>query len=157
MALFGLLVAGLVGTVLGSAIADSRRAEESNEVYVSYVNPEKDKIDFLDEYRILDAKLARLIGRSYGGITALINGLEYNLNYGYFDDLAEDNARYLYRHLRSVRHVRNALCHSEVRWCNLQNPSVRFTNFVRSMNRWVDETYDVRRLMMVPQRRISRY
>lgn len=162
MALLGLLVAGLIGTAMGSAISKARRAEEEETTAVTrtiirYVNPERDKIDFLDEYKILDAKLARLIGERYGGVTKLIQGLEYHLNRGDFNYQAAANAQYMYKHLRSVRHVRNELCHNEIRWANLNNPSVRYTQFVRSMNRWVDETYDVRKLMVRAPLRISRY
>lgn len=98
---------------------------------VVYVDKSKEKVEFFDEYRSLDVKLARLVGKKSGGVTMLINGLECALNHGNLPGWKEKRYLQWKKSLKQVRYIRCKLAHDEARWCDLPNPSVRYTQTVK--------------------------
>ena len=170
MSLIGVIAAGFIGKAVYSAVKESRESREFQAfrhqvdtmfpsrrevVYVEqpreivYVERDShgEKVAFLDSYRRLDCMLARMIHKEWGGITPLIDQIKYGLDNRFFSQNDAREAKDLYKHLRTVRHIRNALCHSEMAWQDIPNPSITCTKFVNAMLEWVDGNDAVYRLM----------
>lgn len=91
-----------------------------------------EKVEFFDNYRALDVKLARLIGQGSGGIGLLINACRYQgLNINSLNNLIKD--------LRAARDYRNILAHNRKRWKELSNPNHNFSTVLNRVETIVNK------------------
>ena len=84
------------------------------------------QVTFYDEFRELDNKLARNIGKGYKGVTYLIKGLEVtDANYS------------LRRSLKNIKNYRGQLSHDKRKWKDIPAPSESIMSDLRRAKDWV--------------------
>lgn len=129
----------VIGGAFTAAIARSKRAETQMivaEPRVIYVNPNQQKEDFFDIYRRIENTLLNLIGLTNyktSGITILINGIQYGMDHHLIPPQKAEEYEYIYRHLRTIRHYRNQLAHSELSWEDIPNPDTTLIDFLEAL------------------------
>ena len=142
----GLLVGAFaLGAFAAHSVAKNRneRSTENYGVRVNYTPAPvrtithrttefNEKVEFFDNYRALDVKLARLIGQGSGGIGLLINACRYQgLNINSLNNLIKD--------LRAASDYRNILAHNRKRWKELSNPNHSFSTVLNRVETIVNK------------------
>ena len=90
----------------------------------------KRQVEFFDEFRELDNKLARSIRKGFKGVTYLIKGME----------VAKSN-RDLQNCFKSIRNYRGQLSHDKRKWKDIPAPSDSLMNDLYQAKRWVENNY----------------
>ena len=90
------------------------------------------QVDFFDDFRALDNKLARMVNEGYKGVTYLINGMYANKSHY---DMREK--------LKNIRNYRGRLTHDKKKWASIPAPSDSVMRDLKIAIKWVDENYSL--------------
>ena len=110
-----------------SDVSKSSSTSESKDVDQKYER----QIEFFDDFRRLDNRLARGVNKGYKGVTYLVKGMEVTR----FSD------RGLIYALKNIRNFRNKLSHDKRRWCEVEAPSASIMADLRRAENWVNSNY----------------
>ena len=121
----GMLIGGIV-----SSCASRNRTNKQIEIMQEAERKLKKQVEFYDEFRELDNRLARNVREGYKGITYLIKGLEVS-NYNYD----------LIKRLKNIRNYRGRLSHDRNKWRDIPEPSRSLMNDIMKAKEWVDDNF----------------
>ncbi|MBE5731843.1 MAG: hypothetical protein E7353_02305 [Clostridiales bacterium] len=121
----GMLIGGIVSSCAGRS-----RANKQIEIIQANDRKLKKQVEFYDEFRELDSRLARNVREGYKGITYLIKGLEVS-HYNY--DLINK--------LKNIRNYRGRLSHDRKKWRDIPEPSRSLMNDLMIAKDWVDDNF----------------
>ena len=88
------------------------------------------QVEFFDEFRSLDNRLARNVREGYKGVTYLIKGM----------DVSRTNQG-IKNCLKNIRNYRGQLSHDKRKWKNIPAPSESLMNDLKRAKNWVDSNY----------------
>ena len=88
------------------------------------------QVEFFDEFRSLDNKLARNVREGYKGVTYLIKGM----------DVTNSNAN-VKNSLKNIRNYRNQLSHDKRKWKDVPAPTSSLMSDLHKAINWVNSNY----------------
>jgi hypothetical protein len=152
--MIGSLIGGLVVAGLVSSCVKERKAKKEMEAYTEnmfsniancyqtprvvtktvYTEVKNQKleiqVEFYDDFRALDNKLARVVGEGYKGVAYLINGLK----------VTKSNSNLIYS-LKNIRNYRGRLSHDKRKWKDIPAPDESVMKDLSYAKRWVGNNF----------------